>query len=81
MHSYAKANGHKKKKVFWGIIYLSFALGFGLALGFGFAAETGFIGSPQHIISVVSQPHGSSTKITNPQSSQVYLSPFLFAKN
>jgi len=53
----------------------------GVALGLGFAAEMGFIGSPQHVISVVSQPHGSSTKINSPQSSQVYLSPFLFAKN
>jgi hypothetical protein len=60
---------------------LVFGAGFGLAFGFGFSCDfTGFIGSPQQTISVVSQPHGSSTRSTSPQSSHWYLSPFLFAK-
>jgi len=52
----------------FGAYLLVFGLDFALDLGFA-VALTGFIGSPQHIISVVSQPHGSSTKITSPQSS------------
>ncbi len=74
----------KSKKRDWvlEIYLLVFGLGFGLALGLGFAVTlTGFIGAPQQTISVVSQPHGSSTKSTSPQSSHWYLSPFLFAKN
>ena len=58
----------QKKKIKFGAYLLVFGLGFALALGFA-VALTGFIGSPQHIISVVSQPHGSSTKTTSPQSS------------
>src|SRR5690606_11600127 len=37
---------------------------------------TGFIGSPQHTISHDSQPQGSSTNTTSPQSSHLYFSPF-----
>jgi len=59
----------------------AFALG-AFALGFAFSVlATGFIGMPQQTMSHVSQPHGSSTKTTSPQSSHLYLSPFLFAKN
>jgi hypothetical protein len=58
----------------------TYLLGFELAFALGFSALTGFIGSPQQSISVVSQPQGSSIKITMPQSSHWYLSPFLFAK-
>jgi hypothetical protein len=58
----------------------------GLALGLGlFAASvfavSGFMGVPQQTTSHGSQPHGFSTISTSPQSSQEYLSPFLFAKN
>jgi hypothetical protein len=60
---------------------LALGLALGFALGFALAAATGFIGVPQQTISTGSQPHGSSTKSTSPQSSHLYLSPFLFAKN
>jgi hypothetical protein len=61
---------------------LVLALALGLLFGFGFSVIfTGFIGSPQQTISTGSQPHGSSTKSISPQSSHLYLSPFLFAKN
>jgi hypothetical protein len=60
----------QKKKSGVGAYLLLFGLGFGLAFGLGFSvALTGFIGSPQQTISVVSQPHGSSTRRTSPQSS------------
>jgi hypothetical protein len=64
-----------------GLVYLVFRLGRTLLLLSAFTAFAGFIGCPQQIISHCSQPQGSSTKTTNPQSSHSYLSPSLFAKN
>ncbi len=64
------------------IYLLVFGLAFGFAFGFVFCGSlTGFIGFSQQTISHDSQPHGSSTATTNPHSSHLYLSPFLFAKN
>jgi hypothetical protein len=62
---------------------LGFALDFATALGTTFfaGALTGFIGSPQQINSPVSsQSQGLSIKITRPQSSHLYRSPFFLAK-
>ena len=60
-----------EKKVKEKGIYFVLLLGLGLAFGFAFStAFTGFIGSPQQTSSHdSSQPHGSSTKTTKPQSS------------
>jgi hypothetical protein len=77
LHYETKKSGLKKVESMG-----SYFLGLGLAFAFvGFVSLTVFMGAPQHNISPVSQPHGSSTKTTRPQSSHLYLSPFFFAKN
>jgi hypothetical protein len=68
----------KKKGLDLEVYFLVFGFGFGFAF---WVSLMGFIGSSQQTISHVSQPHGSSTAITSPHSSHLYLSPFLFAKN
>jgi|WetSurMetagenome_2_1015567.scaffolds.fasta_scaffold71666_3 hypothetical protein len=57
------------------------ALGLGFALDAGFSSLTCFIGVPQQTTSQSSQPQTSSTRITSPQLSHLYFSPFFFAKN
>jgi cytochrome c biogenesis protein CcdA len=77
--AFPKTIERKKRK---GWCLRAYLLVFGLAFGFAFCGSlTGFIGSSQQTISHGSQPHGSSTAITSPHSSHLYLSPFLFAKN
>jgi len=56
---------------------------FAFDTGFFAAAEddfAGFIGSPQQTNSQDSQPQGSSTRTTSPQSSHWYRSPFFLTK-
>jgi len=72
----------QKRKVEFVTYLLFFGVCFELDLDFVFSCTlTGFIGWSQQTISHVSQPHGSSTAITSPHSSHLYLSPFLAAKN
>jgi hypothetical protein len=63
--------------------FASYLLGLDLALGLLSElalAASDFIGAPQQTTSHGSQSQAFSTTSTSPQSSQEYLSPFLFAK-